>query len=175
MIISNEKKTNFHLCNVENIVRISNNTSEIATMVLINKQQKAKLIWTFESYLIKNPDAKMLMCCDMYRIDRYHDFSLYLICCFTSTINSRGHVRTVSYLTVITTLLLGKPPGGSLTVFKAHSFASNWQLALCGSAKECAGCQVRSQGHLHTKCTRYRPSYHAKYFASWGVYYTIST
>ena len=33
----------------------------------------------------------------------------------------------VSYLT---TLFLGKPPGGSLQVLSTHSFASNCQLAL---------------------------------------------
>ena len=33
-----------------------------------------------------------------------------LICCFTITVNSGGHVGMVSYLT---TLILGKTPGGS--------------------------------------------------------------
>ena len=36
--------------------------------------------------------------------------------------NSCGHVGTVSYLT---TLFMGKPPGGSLPVLSAHSFLSN--------------------------------------------------
>ena len=66
-----------------------------------------------------------------------------------SMVNSRGHVGTVSYLT---TLFLGKPPGGSLLVLSAHSFASNLQLALLESAeeenyfstKECAGREDRS-------------------------------
>ena len=39
----------------------------------------------------------------------------------------------VSYLT---TLFLGKPPGGSLLVLSAHSFASNGQLALLESVDE---------------------------------------
>ena len=51
----------------------------------------------------------------------YIDF-FYLIKCFTSTINSGGHVGTVSYLT---TLFLGKPPGGSLLISSTHSFPSN--------------------------------------------------
>ena len=51
---------------------------------------------------------------------------------FMSTLNSRGHDRMVSYLT---TLPLRKPPGGSLPVLSAHSFASNWQFALLQSAR----------------------------------------
>ena len=34
------------------------------------------------------------------------------------------------------TLFLGKPPGDSLLVFSAHSFTSNWQLALLESVDE---------------------------------------
>ena len=45
-----------------------------------------------------------------------------LISCFMSTVNSLGHIGTISYLT---TLFLGMPPGGSLPVLSAHSFASN--------------------------------------------------
>ena len=56
----------------------------------------------------------------------------------------------VSYLT---TLFLGKPPGGNLPVFSAHSFAINSQLALLESVeegnyfsmKECAGHEDRSR------------------------------
>ena len=43
----------------------------------------------------------------------------------------RGHVELVSYLTI---QFLGKPLGGSLPVFSARSFASNWQLALLKAA-----------------------------------------
>ena len=39
----------------------------------------------------------------------------------------------ISYLT---TLFLGKPPGGNLPVLSAHSFASNCQLALLESTEE---------------------------------------
>ena len=49
-------------------------------------------------------------------------FLLCLVCCFTSMVNSWGHVGAVSY---VTTLLLGKSFGGSLLVISAHSFASN--------------------------------------------------
>ena len=35
----------------------------------------------------------------------------------------------------LTTLFLGKPPGGSLLVLSVHSFASNLQLALLESGK----------------------------------------
>ena len=66
------------------------------------------------------------------------------ICLFVWFVKSWGHVRTVSYLTK---LFLDKPPGDSLPVLNAHSFASNWQLALLESTeegnyfstKECAG------------------------------------
>ena len=58
-------------------------------------------------------------------------------------VNSCVHVGTVSYLT---TLFLGKSPGGSLPVLSAHSFASNLQLAFLNqgnreifSMQECAG------------------------------------
>ena len=51
-----------------------------------------------------------------------------------------------------TSLFLGKPPGGSLPVLSAHSFASNRQLALLESAEEgklfqerCAGREDRSR------------------------------
>ena len=45
----------------------------------------------------------------------------------------------------LTTLFLGKPPGGNLSVLSAHSFTSNGQLAILESAenfstKECARC-----------------------------------
>ena len=36
----------------------------------------------------------------------------------------------------LTTLFLGKPPGGSLPVFSAHLFARNRQLALLQSVEE---------------------------------------
>ena len=39
----------------------------------------------------------------------------------------------ISYLT---TLFLGKPPGGSLPVLSAHSFASNCQIALLESEEK---------------------------------------
>ena len=45
-------------------------------------------------------------------------------------INSRDHGGNS------TTLYLGKPPGGSLPVFKNHCFASNWLLAILESAEE---------------------------------------
>ena len=58
-------------------------------------------------------------------------------------VNSCVHVGTVSYLT---TLFLGKSPGGRLPVLSAHSFASNLQLAFLNQRKreifsmqECAG------------------------------------
>ena len=50
-----------------------------------------------------------------------------------STVNSLGHVRTTSYLT---TLFLGKPPGGILPVLSGHSFASNRQIPLLESVEE---------------------------------------
>ena len=73
-----------------------------------------------------------------------------------STLNSRGHVSTISYLT---TLFLGKPPGGSLPVFTAHFFTSKavtdnllFLIQLRREkffTKECAGCE----GRYHTKQT----------------------
>ena len=44
--------------------------------------------------------------------------------CCAFTINNVGHVGTVKWA------VLGKPPGDSLPVVSAHSFASNWTLAL---------------------------------------------
>ena len=49
-----------------------------------------------------------------------------------STVNSRGHVGTVSYLT---TLFLGKPSRGSLPILNAHSFTSNRPFAFLVSAE----------------------------------------
>ena len=45
------------------------------------------------------------------------------------------NVATVSYLTTLFLRASLKLPGGSLPVFSAHSFASNWQLALFESAE----------------------------------------
>ena len=48
-------------------------------------------------------------------------------------VNSRSNVEAVSDLA---TLVLGKPPGDSLPVFCAHSFARNRQFALLESVQE---------------------------------------
>ena len=58
---------------------------------------------------------------------------------------------------------MGKPPGGSLPVFSAHSFARNCQLVLRESAEqrnkfsmtESAGHEGQSLDCLHMKRTRY--------------------
>ena len=57
-----------------------------------------------------------------------------LICCFTSTVNSKGRVGSALYLR--TTQFLGKPPGGSSPELSVHSFANNGQLALLESVEE---------------------------------------
>ena len=46
-------------------------------------------------------------------VTRRLEFFYILICCFTSNVDSRIHVETVSYLT---TLFLGKSPVGSLLI-----------------------------------------------------------
>ena len=51
-------------------------------------------------------------------------------------VNSCGYAGKDSYLT---SLFLGKSPEGSLSVFSACSFASNWQLTFLQSAEE-GGC-----------------------------------
>ena len=54
------------------------------------------------------------------------------MCCFTYTVNSRGHAGQL----LLITLFLDKPPRDSLPVISAHSFASNGQHALLLSAEE---------------------------------------
>ena len=78
-------------------------------------------------------------------------------------VNNRGHVGTVSYQI---TLLLGKPPRGSLPGLSAYSLASKFQLAPLESAG--AGNyhfyeivrRMRGSiaGQLASKRTRYRSS-----------------
>ena len=65
----------------------------------------------------------------------------------------------------LTTLILGKPPGGSSPVLSAHSFASNRKLALLESAKEVNYVpDVTIAGSLRVKRTRYGQSYCARYY-----------
>ena len=70
----------------------------------------------------------------------------------------------VSYLT---TLFLGKPSGGSLTVLSTHSFASNRQLALLESGKDgifsTKGCARVDLGTPAYEAEIYRQSYCARY------------
>ena len=66
-------------------------------------------------------------------VTRSLDSFYVLMCCFTSSVSSWGHVGTVSYLT---TLFLSKYPGGSLPVLSVHSFASSWLLAFLKSAEK---------------------------------------
>ena len=95
-----------------------------------------------------------------------------LIWCSTSPVNRGGHIWMVSYLTT----LLGKPSRGNLPV----QSASNWQLALLGSAgekffprKNVPDARVDLRGPLLTKRTHYRPSYHAQY--KWENSYICAT
>ena len=69
-----------------------------------------------------------------------HNYNTYLPLVFVinpltygfcaSTVNNGGHVGTVKYA------VLCKPPGDSLPVVSAHSFDSNWTLALLESAEK---------------------------------------
>ena len=89
-----------------------------------------------------------------------------LICCFTFTVNSRGHFRTVSNPT---TLFLGKPPRHSLPVISIHSFATNKQQLLNQQMKMNSHkriCQTLGSGtlyHLHLKWHCYQPSYSTQF------------
>ena len=107
---------------------------------------------------------------------RLTDVFVCLFCCFTSTVNSCGHVGMVI---ILTTLLLGKLPGGSFLVLSVHSFAINWRLLLLNQRRRKNGRRNifvtkslrknvpdvggRSRVRLHLNPSRYPPCYPARF------------